>query len=223
MLLRLPDLLDAKQLSALRAALADAEFVDGSLTADGDAARVKDNLQLVRGSAVAVRARDLVVGALVNHREFARAALPKVVLAPLFCRYDPGMRYGPHRDAPIVGERPKVRTDVSVTVFLNDPTEYDGGDLVLYGEEAPRRLRGEAGSAVVYPSGALHEVTPVTRGTRLVAVTWVQSLVRSAEQRRWLYELATATERLADGGAETAAIQQLRACRDALLRMWTEP
>ena len=222
MFLRIAGLLDAKQLLVLNDALADAEFVDGALTADGDAARVKNNLQLVRGSAVAVRARELVVGALVKNPEFSRAVLPKVLLPPLFCRYEVGMSYGVHRDAPLMGDRPRVRTDVSMTVFLNEPSEYDGGELVLHGDESAQRLRGAAGEAVVYPSGVLHEVTPVTRGVRLVAVSWAQSVVPRVDQRRVLFDLANATEALATQGVDSEATRQLRACQDALLRMWAE-
>jgi PKHD-type hydroxylase len=223
MFLRLADLLDPKQLGALTDALADAEFVSGALTAHGNAARVKNNLQLVRRSAVALRARELVLSALMQNAEFVHAVCPKVVLPPLFCRYEPGMSYGLHRDTPLAGDQPKVRTDVSMTVFLNDATEYDGGELVLHAEDGPRSLRGAAGEAIIYASGVLHEVTPVTRGVRLVAVSWAQSLVPSPDQRRVLRDLARTIDQLSTSGADAAAVERLSACRDALLRMWAQP
>jgi PKHD-type hydroxylase len=222
MLLHLPSVLGADAARTLTDSLAGAEFVDGRMTSADPSTSVKANLQLPKGSALADAIGEAVVRALLDTPAFARAARPRTIHRPQIARYDVGMHYGSHVDSAFMVDRQRIRSDVSVTVFLNGGSAYEGGDLVLQTDAGERHVRGEAGDAVLYPSTYVHRVTPVTRGTRLVAVTWVQSLVRSVEQRRVLYDLATAAEALSRGAVDQDPLQKLRQCEDNLLRMWAE-
>ena len=162
----------------------------------------------------------IVSGALRRHAAFISAALPYRMTEPLFNRYAPGMRYGAHIDNAIMFQTPPLRSDVSVTVFLSEPSEYDGGELVMEEIGARRKLKLAAGAALLYPSTSLHRVEPVTRGARLAAVLWVQSLVRDAEQRRLLFELDRATQAVARRTADAPELALLGKTYHNLLRMW---
>jgi len=214
--------LSADVRAALLDALRGAEFVDGRVSAQGAARAAKEALQLPRGSAVAESGGEAVERALLGSPEFFAAVQPLRMVRPQLMRYDVGMAYGPHHDAPVFQEWPRVRADVSVTVFLSDPEEYQGGDLVVETDEGRISCRGAAGSALVYPSGQRHYVEPVTRGTRYVAVTWVQSLVRSAEQRSILHRLARTTAGIERRGGAEEDLAALREVHSSLLRSWAE-
>jgi PKHD-type hydroxylase len=162
----------SQQLVATYNELAGARFVDGRLSAGAAARRVKNNQELDAGAPDLERLNRVVMGNLVRRPFYRAGALRLHVASPLYARYLPGMNYGDHLDDPIMGaDTVRYRSDVAVTIFLNAPEEYDGGELVI---------RAAAGDAVLYPAGSIHHVNPVTRGERLVAVTWVQSLVRGA-------------------------------------------
>lgn len=207
-------------LEALRKALGGSEFVDGSISAGAAARSVKRNLQLVAGSSVASTAGQQILRALQNHEPLVAWARPRAIMPPTIARYDSGMAYGPHLDEALMGRRP-VRTDLSATVFLSDPDEYEGGELVLeLGGEL--RLKGPAGSVFVYPSGCRHQVTEVTRGQRLVAVTWIESFVRDEQQRELLYELLTVSTELAKSDGKQGPALRIKGVHDALLRRWAE-
>jgi PKHD-type hydroxylase len=188
-------------------------YVDGRATSELAA---KSNLQLPVGSEAATEAGALVLDALRVHAELDRVAQPVAITPPLFSRYEPGMSYPDHVDVAVMGG---LRTDLAMTVFLSDPADYDGGDLVVDTRCGERRYRLAAGDAIVYPASTVHRVEPVRRGVRLVAVAWAQSLIRDAERRRLVVDLATA----ADAFAGAPPGPRLRRAHQNLLRMWAEP
>jgi PKHD-type hydroxylase len=222
MRLLVPDVLSAKVRAPLLDALRGAEFVDGRVSAEGAAREVKQALQLPRGSAIAESGGEAVQRALLASVELVAAVQPLRIVAPQFMRYDAGMAYGPHHDAPVFLESPAVRADVSVTVFLNGPDDYEGGDLVVETEQGRVSYRGPAGSALAYASGVRHHVEPVTRGTRYVAVTWIQSLVRNGEQRALLHRLARTMASIERRGSAPEELEALREIHSNLLRAWAD-
>jgi PKHD-type hydroxylase len=223
MLLIVPAVLKPDELALARSWLARARFVDGKASAGAAARRVKHNLEAERGAAELGRLDAMVMGNLSRHPVYRGGALPLHAATPLYIRYQPGMTYGEHLDDPIMGgDGLMYRSDVAVTVFLNAPEEYDGGELVIRTPAGDQVVKSAAGDAVLYPAGTIHRVNPVTRGERLVAVTWVQSLVRDAARRELLYGLNLAREKLlasAPGAEETA---QVNAAYVNLIRMWSE-
>jgi len=163
----------------------------------------------------------LVMGSLVRHADYRAGALPLRVAAPFYARYQPGMHYGDHVDDPVMGMGGALyRTDVSITIFLSDPEDYDGGELVVRSSFGDQRVKLPAGDAVMYPSSSLHHVAEVTRGERMVAVTWVQSLVRDPAQRELLYELNRVREKLLADSAESEEAVMVNRAYVNLVRMW---
>jgi PKHD-type hydroxylase len=224
MLLHIPGVLDAAQVARLRDALQAAEWIDGRETVGAQGARVKRNLQLPDASPQRAELAREVLAALARHPLWHAAALPQRVLPPRFNRYEAGGHYGFHVDGAVMAlpDGSQLRSDVSCTLFLSDPDDYEGGELVvsdLYGEH---EVKLPAGDAIVYPSSSLHRVQPVTRGVRLAAFFWAQSLVRDDGQRRLLLELDTAVQRLTAGGADDEAVLQLTGIYHNLLRRWSE-
>jgi PKHD-type hydroxylase len=223
MLLEIPSVLNPAQLEKIHDILEKGQFQDGRLTAGSAAARVKSNEELLQDPH---RMRTLVrilMSSLGHNATFKNAALPFRIADPIFARYQPGMAYGNHVDDPIMGSGgPRFRTDVSMTIFLQPPQSYDGGELVVrtsFGERAVKLL---AGDAVLYPSSSLHHVAPVTRGERLVCLTWIQSYIKDAHQRELLYELNLAREHLLRQDPEAAATSYVDKSYANLLRMWSE-
>ena len=223
MLLPVPGVLKADELALARAWLAGAHFVDGRLSAGSAARRVKHNQELEAGAPDFERLNRLVMGTLVRHPVYRSGALPLHVGSPLYARYRPGMTYGDHLDDPIMGtDGVMYRSDVAVTVFLNAPEEYDGGELVIRTAAGEQAVKSAAGDAVLYPAGSIHHVNPVTRGEPLVAVTWVQSLVRDAARRELLYGLNAAREKLLQSAPEAEETAQVNAAYLNLIRMWSD-
>jgi PKHD-type hydroxylase len=223
MLLIVPGVLKPDELALAREWLAAARFVDGKASAGAAARRVKHNLEAERGSAELERLDEMVMGNLARHPAYRGGALPLHAATPLYIRYQAGMEYGEHLDDPIMGAGGVMyRSDVAVTVFFSAPEEYDGGELVIRGVQSEQTIKLPAGDAVLYPAGTIHHVNPVTRGARLVAVTWVQSVVRDPARRELLYGLNLAREKLlqsAPGAEETARVN---AAYLNLIRMWSE-
>lgn len=223
MLLRIPSVLDRNELCVVRDVLARAPFVDGKLSAGMAAGRVKNNQELDRQSAEIEALNNLVMGNLVRHAEYRAGAFALRIAAPYYARYRPGMHYGDHTDDPIMGEGGAVyRCDVAITIFLSAPDEYDGGELVVRTPFGESEVKLPAGDAVLYPASSLHRVRDVTRGERLVAVTWLQSAVRDPAKRELLYELNQARETLlrnAPDAPETALVNRSFV---NLVRMWSE-
>ena len=224
MLVHLPAVLDADELAKLRGALADATWTDGRATVGAQGAQVKRNEQLPDASPLRHELGAVVQAALARHALFHAAALPARQLPPRFNRYEGGGEYGFHVDGAVMalGDGRQLRSDLSCTLFLSEPDDYDGGELVIadtYGEHA---VKLPAGDAILYPSSSLHRVTPVTRGVRLAAFFWVQSLVRDPARRRTLLELDQAITRLRTGGGDAVATVQLTGVYHNLLREWAE-
>jgi PKHD-type hydroxylase len=223
MLLVVPGVLKPDELALAREWLAAARFVDGKASAGAAARRVKRNLEAERGAGALERLDEMVMGNLSRHPVYRGGALPLHAATPLYIRYQAGMEYGEHLDDPIMGAGGVMyRSDVAVTVFFSAPEEYDGGELVIRGVQSEQTIKLPAGDAVLYPAGTIHHVNPVTRGARLVAVTWVQSVVRDPARRELLYGLNLAREKLlqsAPGAEETA---QVNAAYLNLIRMWSE-
>jgi len=221
MLLILKKVLTRDQLLGAREFLARTAFRDGKLSAGMVAARVKHNLEANREAKEIAQVDDLVMGSLVRHADYRAGALPLKVAAPFYARYQPGMRYGDHVDDPVMGMGGALyRTDISITIFLSDPKDYDGGELVVRSSFGDQRVKLPAGDAVMYPSSSLHHVAEVTRGERLVAVTWVQSLVRDPAQRELLYELNRVREKLLAASAESEEAVIVNRTYVNLVRMW---
>jgi len=189
MLVVIPNVLNAEELKTIHAGLEQCSFVDGKATAGYRAKRVKHNQQMDRESGPAEDIKRTVIQAILRNPLFRDIALPRTIRPPLISRYEPGMEYGRHVDDALMGSQRKERSDISMTVFLNDPASYQGGELISYSSMGEKRVKLPAGQAVVYPSSTLHRVAPVTEGLRLAAVTWVQSYVRDPAQRELLYDL----------------------------------
>lgn len=221
MILCIANVLDGDRLAEVRQAIAGGTFVDGLMTAGWASRLVKKNEQLVAGPA-AHAAQERVVSALKANSVFATAVMPQRIGPPLFARYTPGMSFGAHVDNAVMGED-HLRTDMSVTVFLAEPDTYDGGELVIETAGGEEAFKLDAGAAIVYPSTTLHRVSEVTRGTREVAVTWVQSLIRSSERRELLFDLERARRALFEREGKTAEFDLLHKVASNLRRMWVEP
>ncbi len=223
MLLSIPGVLKADELALARSWLAGARFVDGRLSAGSAARRVKNNEELEAGAPDLERLNRLVMGNLTRHPVYRGGALPLHAASPLYARYRPGTNYGDHLDDPIMGaDGLMYRSDIAVTVFLSAPEEYDGGELVIHMASGDQMVKSAAGDAVLYPAGTLHRVNPVTRGERLVAVTWVQSLVRDAARRELLYGLNLAREKLLQTAPDAPETAQVYAAYLNLIRMWSD-
>lgn len=228
MLLHLKNLLGPEELARARALLGDAApWTDGASTAGGQAVAHKRNAQLAQDSAQAAELQQLVLAALRRDPLFFSAALPRKIFNPLFNRYSGDMNhYGPHVDGAVLHSRASqewVRTDLSCTLFLADPDEYDGGELRVHdshGGLASHAVKLAAGDALLYPGTSVHEVTPVTRGARLASFFWIESMVRSDEQRRTLFELDMNLLRLRQRHGESAETIALSGVYHNLLRQW---
>ncbi len=222
MLLAIPSLLEAPQLTKITEVLRSAPFVDGRLSAGKAARAVKHNLELGPDPARLQLLRRILLSAMGHNRLFQFGALPRQVSDPIFARYGPGMAYGDHVDDPLMGAGPRFRTDVSMTLFLQDPGSYEGGELVVRTAFGEQRVKLGAGDAVLYPSSSLHRVAEVTRGERLVALFWIQSYVRDPARRELLYELGTVREHLLEQAPQASTTSSLDRCYANLMRMWCE-
>jgi PKHD-type hydroxylase len=225
MLLSIPDVLDADQVAEARRILDAAEWVDGRVTAGHQSARAKDNEQLPEDSAAARELGAMILGALQRNPLFISAALPLHVFPPLFNRYRGGQSFGTHVDNSIrqvPGTAHRIRTDLSATLFLRAPGEYDGGELIVEDTYGVQRIKLPAGHLILYPSTSLHHVTPVTRGERVSSFFWIQSMVRSDTDRSLLFDLDAAIRGLGDDAESQRSAVQLTGVYHNLLRRWAE-
>jgi len=227
MLIQIPQILNADQLHFARSKLdATNAWVDGRATAGHQGARVKNNLQIDERSSTAQELGDLILGALERNPLFISSVLPSVVYPPMFNRYEGGMQFGNHVDGAVrlmPGTGMKIRTDVSATLFLSPPEEYDGGELMIEDTYGSHAVKLPAGDMIVYPATSLHRVNPVTRGMRTASFFWAQSMVRSDAERTLLFDLDSAIQRLNASAADEPARIQLTGCYHNLLRMWSNP
>ena len=226
MLLPIPDVLDAATLARVRTSLDAAEWVDGNATSGTQSALAKRNRQLPEESEAAREAGNIVLDALGRTPLFVAAALPLKVFPPLFNRYEGGEAFDAHVDNAIRMKRGtdfRIRSDLSATLFLTDPDSYDGGELVIEDPSGERRVKLAAGSMILYPASSVHRVEPVTRGVRLASFFWLQSMVRSAEERAILFDLDRAVQRVGGelGQGHRAAVE-LTGVYHNLLRRWAD-
>jgi PKHD-type hydroxylase len=222
MVVIIPDLLTPTQLQTLCSVLRQGEFVDGRLSAGNDARHSKNNLELGADAERFDALNNVVMTALVQHRSYLQSALPAKISAPIYARYLAGMEYGGHIDDPIMGAPgARYRSDISISIFLNAPEEYDGGELCIETTAGNQTYKPAAGSALLYPSTCYHAVTPVNSGERLVAITWVQSHIRRADQREILLQLDQARDLLA-GDSNAESYHKVNLCYTNLFRMWAD-
>ena len=225
MLIQIPDVLSAEQVAHARRLLDEAEWVDGKVTAGHQSARAKNNMQLPEGHPVGRELGDVIVGALQRQPLFMTAALPLHVFPPLFNRYAGGQAFGSHVDNAIrqvPGTPHRIRTDLSCTLFLSEPAEYDGGELMIEDVYGVHSVKLPAGHLVLYPSTSLHHVRPVTRGARVSSFFWLQSMVRDDGDRTLLFDLDAAIRNLTHERADHPVAVQLTAVYHNLLRKWSE-
>ena len=226
MLLQIPQVLIAEQVVQFRARMDGATWVDGNVTSGHQSAQAKKNEQLAEESREARELGDAVLAALGRNQLFFSAALPKRIFPPLFNRYRGGMAFGNHVDSAVRVHAPsslRIRTDISATLFLAAPEEYDGGELLVEDAYGVQKVKLPAGDMILYPSTSLHRVTPVTRGTRLASFFWIQSMVRDDAQRSLLFDMDVAIMRLTGEAPGSPALVSLTGCYHNLLRMWAEP
>jgi len=225
MLITIPYVLSAAHVQQARAKLDAADWVDGKVTAGYQAQKVKENHQLPEGHPVAVELGEMVLGGLARSPLFMSAALPLRVFPPMFNRYTGGGHFGTHVDTAIrqlaaTGQR--IRTDISATLFLTRPEEYDGGELIVEDTYGAHSVKLPAGHMVLYPATSLHRVEPVTRGARVSSFFWIQSIIRSDADRSMLYDLDTAIQTLAKDVPGSPVGVQLTGVYHNLLRRWAE-
>ncbi len=215
-------LLSKDQVQTIAKRLFGAQFVDGSMSGGPLGETIKKNTQVSPQSPEYRELSQLVLGVLRQNDQVAITALPRRILSPIFASYVEGNRYGEHVDAALMGPYPGMRTDLSITIFLNDPGAYEGGELVLqtpFGEQVYKR---PAGDAVLYPTHYVHRVNAVTRGRRLAIVTWMESMVRDPAKREIIGDLAEVMDRLVRENADGESIRRVEKARLNLLRMWAD-
>jgi PKHD-type hydroxylase len=225
MLLHIPEVLNAEQVAHCRQKLEQAEWVDGRVTAGPQSSRAKDNMQLPEDHPVARELGDLILAALERNPLFMSSALPLKVFPPLFNRYQGGQAFGSHVDnavRQVTGTPHRVRTDLSATLFLAAPEEYDGGELSVEDTYGLHSVKLPAGHLILYPASSLHHVRPVTRGARLASFFWIQSMVRDDGQRTLLFDLDMAIQRIGGEAPDHPATLQLTGVYHNLLRRWAD-
>ena len=225
MLLQIPDVLTSMQVAQARDLLDAADWVDGRVTAGHQSARAKDNMQLPEDHPASRQLGEMILAALQRNPLFISAALPLRVFPPLFNRYQGGQSFGNHvdnaiRQHPASGLR--IRTDLSATLFLADPADYDGGELMVEDTYGVHSIKLPAGHLILYPSTSLHNVKPVTRGVRIASFFWIQSMVRDDGERTLLFDLDSAIQRVAANSPGNESAVQLTAVYHNLLRRWAD-
>jgi len=225
-LIAIPDLLAAEELARVRAIVEAGDWIDGNVTSGVQSALAKRNRQLAEGSEAAQRAGGIVLDALAAASLFVAAALPLKVFPPLFNRYEEGETFGAHVDNAVRVRRGsdfRLRSDLSATLFLEEPESYDGGELVIEGQFGEQRVKLPAGHMILYPASSVHRVEPVTRGRRTAAFFWIQSMVRDDGARRLLFELDEAVQGVAaSNGQGDPSVIRLTGVYHNLLRRWAE-
>ena len=225
MMVHVPEVLSPQQVARCREVIEKAAWVDGRGTAGPQSAKVKHNLQLPETAPEARELGDMVIEALGRNVLFFSAVLPKQVFPPLFNRYDAGMTFGAHVDNAIreyLNTNLRIRTDISATLFISSPEDYDGGELVVEDTYGSHHVKLPAGDLIVYPGTSLHNVTPITRGSRIASFFWTQSLIRDDAKRGLLFDLDMSIRRLTADHPEHKSIVSLTAVYHNLLRQWAE-
>lgn len=225
MFVRVPQVLNDAELRDIRERLAAAPWVDGRVTAGHQSTRAKANEQVPEDSDVARALGNIVLGALQRNALFTSAALPRRVFPPLFNRYRAGMGFGAHVDnaiRPIAGTSHRIRTDLSATLFFNDPSDYNGGELVIEDRAGSQSIKLAAGDLILYPATSVHRIETVTSGERLASFFWIESMVRDAGERDILFEMDRAIAELSENEANSPAVVRLTAAYHNLIRKWAD-
>lgn len=225
MILAIPSVLSPEQVADARRQMDSAEWIDGRVTAGHQSSRTKDNVQLPESSPVARKLGDTIIAALEHSALFVSAALPLKIFPPLFNRYGTGQSFGIHVDnavRQIRGTPHRVRTDLSATLFLSGPDEYDGGELIVEDTYGPHSVKLPAGHMVLYPASSLHKVQPITRGARVASFFWIQSMIRGDAERTILFDMDQAIQRLNRDSPNHPSAVQLTGVYHNLLRRWAE-
>ena len=224
MITHIPNVLTREETADIRDTLGAAEWIDGRETVGTQGAQVKRNQQLPESSPLKSRLGQKILAALEHHPLFFAVTLPLKIMSPRFNRYAGGGEYGFHIDGAVmrIGGAGQLRSDISATLFLSEPGEYDGGELVVSDTYGEHEIKLPAGDLLVYPASSLHRVAAVTRGVRLAAFFWIQSMVRDDRQRRLLFEMDTSIEALRRSNAEPGAVLRLTGVYHNLLRAWSE-
>jgi PKHD-type hydroxylase len=225
MMIHIPGVLSAQQVARCREVMEQAAWVDGRVTAGHQSVQVKFNLQLPEEAPEARELGDMVIEALARNSLFMSSVLPKQVFPPLFNRYDAGMTFGAHVDNSIRGipnSGMRIRTDVSSTLFISAPEDYDGGELVVQDTYGEHSVKLPAGDMIVYPATSLHNVTPITRGSRIASFFWTQSMIRDESKRSLLFDMDMAIIKLNRDHPAHASAVELTAVYHNLLRQWAE-
>jgi PKHD-type hydroxylase len=226
MLICVPDVLSKVEVADFRAAMDAADWEDGRSTAGAQSAKVKKNEQLPPNSDIARQLGEAVIRALVANPLFVSAAIPKQIFPPLFNRYGVGQHFGVHVDNAVRGDHlsgARIRTDLSVTLFLSEPEEYDGGELIVEDYYGSHRVKLPAGHLVLYPATSLHAVMEVTRGVRVASFFWLQSMVRDGHARSLIFDLDTAIQGLVQRvGRDDPELVKLTGIYHNLIRCWAE-
>ena len=223
MLVTIPNVLTQEEVSMVQELMATANFREGAKTAGAEAIRVKNNHEMFISEIEVQRLNNLVMGKLVQNPTYIAAAFAKKIAAPFYAKYTEGMFYGNHVDDPVMGPpNQRYRTDISITIFLNEPEDYDGGELTIQTAFGDQQVKLPAGDAVLYPSSSIHRVAEVTRGERLVAVSWIQSVIKEPERRALLHDMNQARETLLQEQPDAAVTAQVNHSYINLVRMWSE-
>jgi PKHD-type hydroxylase len=225
MMIHIPKVLSADEVARCRAVMEQGAWVDGRVTAGHQSAKVKNNLQLPENAPEARELGNMVIEAIGRSNLFMSAVLPKQVFPPLFNRYDAGMTFGSHVDNAVRGHAAsgqRIRTDVSSTLFISAPEDYDGGELVVEDTYGSHAVKLPAGDMIVYPATSLHHVTPITRGARIASFFWTQSMVRDESKRSLLFDLDMAIVKLGTDHGEHPSVVELTSIYHNLLRQWAE-
>ena len=225
MILQIPGVLNAEQAAECRRKIEQAQWIDGKITAGHQSSRAKNNRQLAENHPLAQALGEQILAALERNSLFMSAALPLKVFPPLFNRYEGGESFGNHVDNAIrqvAGTAHRVRTDLSATLFLTEPADYDGGELVIEDTYGVHSIKLAAGSLILYPATSLHNVRPVTRGARISSFFWIQSMVRDDGERTILFDMDTAIQRVAENAPEHPSVLLLTGVYHNLLRRWAD-
>lgn len=223
MLITIPKVLNKEDISVIQDLMATANFREGSTSAGSEAVRVKNNQEMFISEVETQRLNNLVMGKLLQHPDYISAAFASKIATPYYAKYTKGMHYGKHVDDPVMGPaNQRYRSDISITIFLNEPDDYEGGELVISTAFGEQKIKLNAGDAVLYPSSSTHQVAEVTHGERIVAVTWLQSTVRDPAKREILYNLSQARETLIQTSAGSQELEQVSNSYVNLLRMWSD-
>ncbi len=225
MVITIPNVLTLEEVRAAKSALDSADWIDGKVTAGYQSGQVKDNMQIPENHPVAVQVGELIIKALEKNPLFISAALPLRIFPPLFNRYSGGQSFGTHVDnsiRQIPGTPYRIRTDLSATLFFNNPDDYEGGELCIEDTYGVKEVKLPAGQMILYPATSLHHVKPVTKGTRLCSFFWIQSMIRDDGQRTLMFDLDSAIRGLNQENPDSAFPVPLTGIYHNLLRQWAE-